>query len=61
MQVRPPVADAGNSDDVSAFIENSKGNINYYYKTGSYKLVAMNSEVAGATVSDLVSIGNMNR
>lgn len=55
-QLRPPVADAGNIEDISAYIKDSNTDIEYYYQTGSYKLVAMNTEVAGATVTNLVSI-----
>ncbi|CAC5378675.1 PKD1L2 [Mytilus coruscus] len=51
--LRPPVADAGNIQDISAYIKDSNTDIEYYYQTGSYKLVAMNTEVAGATVTNL--------
>ncbi|XP_071131781.1 polycystin-1-like protein 2 [Mytilus edulis] len=51
--LRPPVADAGNIEDISAYIKDSNTDIEYYYQTGSYKLVAMNTEVAGATVTNL--------
>lgn len=52
----PPVQDAGNSDSVSTYIKQSNEDIDYYYSTGSFKQVAMNTEVAGATVTNLVGM-----
>ncbi|CAG2242452.1 PKD1L2 [Mytilus edulis] len=63
--LRPPVADAGNIEDISAYIKDSNTDIEYYYQTGSYKLepqkvsyklVAMNTEVEEATVTHVVCV-----
>lgn len=40
---------------VNSYLTNSENTIDYYWKTGNIKQVAMNAEVAGMSVKELVS------
>jgi hypothetical protein len=44
---------------VAAYLTSSAENIDYYWKTGNVKQVAMNTEVASSSVTDLVSCINI--
>ena len=54
LQVKPPVDRTMDNDDLNRFIKKSNDDIDYHYNTGNYKLVAMNTEVVGATVMGIV-------
>lgn len=43
------------SSSISAYLTTAGGNIDYYYNSGNVKQVAMNTEVAATSVTDLVS------
>lgn len=43
------------SSSISAYLTTAGENIDYYYNSGNVKQVAMNTEVAATSVTDLVS------
>lgn len=53
-QISPVYSDI-DASTVAAYLTSSVENIDYYWTTGNVKQVAMNTEVASSSVTDLVS------
>ena len=57
-QICPAYSDI-DASTVAAYLTSSVENIDYYWTTGNVKQVAMNTEVASSSVTDLVSCINI--